>query len=109
MREADRAIQAATGVQTEKDVREKTTLCPMYRVLIHNDDVTPMDFVVRVLQEVFEKGLQDAISIMMEAHHTGVALVEVVPLERAEFRVDKAHSLARAAKVPLKFTYEPES
>jgi ATP-dependent Clp protease adapter protein ClpS len=45
---------------------------------------------------------------MLEAHHTGVALVCVEPLEQAEFHVDRAHALARGAKYPLTFTYEPE-
>ncbi len=92
----------------EPDLDKKTRLSPMYRVLIHNDDVTPMDFVVRILREIFEKDLPSSIEIMMEAHVSGVALVEVVPLERAEFLVDQAHSKARAAKYPLTFTYEPE-
>lgn len=92
----------------EPDLDKRTRLSPMYRVLVHNDPITTADFVVRVLSEVFEKDLHAAIAIMQEAHNTGVALVEVVPLERAEFLVDQAHSLARAAKYPLTFTYEPD-
>ncbi|MBI3272727.1 MAG: ATP-dependent Clp protease adaptor ClpS [Planctomycetes bacterium] len=92
-----------TKVRDEK----KTQFAPLYRVLIHNDDVTPMDFVVNVLRRIFGKSIPDAARIMLEAHTTGVALVEVVPLERAEFLVDRAHSLARTAKYPLTFTYEP--
>lgn len=92
----------------EPDLDKRTRLSPMYRVLIHNDPITTMDFVVRVLREIFEKDLPASIAIMMEAHKSGVALVEIVPLERAEFLVDQAHSLARAAKYPLTFTYEPD-
>jgi ATP-dependent Clp protease adaptor protein ClpS len=83
-------------------------LTPRYKVLIHNDDVTPMDYVVYVLMNVFKKSVQDAAEIMIEAHNTGVALVEVLPLEEAELRIEQAHSLARTQKFPLTFTCEPE-
>ncbi len=96
------------GTITQPDTVEKTQLCPMYRVLVHNDPITPMDFVVHVLREIFEKNVPESIAIMLEAHQSGVALVAVLPLEQAEFRVDQAHSLARTAKYPLTFTYEPE-
>lgn len=86
---------------------QKTRLAPQYRVLIHNDDVTPMEFVVGVLRKVFKKGVTDAMQIMLTAHFTGIALVVVLPLEEAELRVQQAHSLARTAKYPLTFTYEP--
>jgi ATP-dependent Clp protease adaptor protein ClpS len=87
----------------------ETRLAPLYRVLIHNDDKTPMDFVVYVLRTVFTQLTEeDAIAVMLEAHHTGVALVCVETLEQAEFHVDQAHSLARGAKYPLTLTYEPE-
>jgi ATP-dependent Clp protease adaptor protein ClpS len=83
-------------------------LAPRYRVLIHNDDKTPMDLVVHVLQSVFKKDIHEAVDIMMTAHKTGVALVVVLPLEEAELRVEQAHSMARAQHFPLTFTYEPE-
>ena len=86
----------------------KPRLTPMYKILIHNDDVTPMDFVVYVLMEVFKKNIQDAAEIMIVAHKTGIALVTVLPLEQAELRSQQAHSLARTQKYPLMFTYEPE-
>lgn len=84
----------------------RTSLCPLFRVLAHNDDVTDADFVVEVLQEVFRKSSDEALEVMWEAHNTGVALVEVAPLEQAEFRVDQAHSLARGRGYPLRFTFE---
>jgi ATP-dependent Clp protease adaptor protein ClpS len=90
------------------DIKDQVRLAPQCRVLIHNDDVTPMDFVVLTLLEVFKKNEADAIEIMLTAHNTGVALVAVLPLEEAELRVDQAHSKARTAKYPLTFTCEPE-
>jgi ATP-dependent Clp protease adaptor protein ClpS len=87
---------------------EKSRLAPRYRVLIHNDDITTKKFVDRVLRSVFLLEETRAIQTMLEAHHAGVALVDVLPLEVAEFRVDQAHSMARTAKYPLTFTIEPE-
>ena len=87
----------------------KTQLAPRYRVLIHNDDVTPMDFVVRVLIEVFRLEGPRAVEVMMEAHTKGVALVVTEPLEQAEFHVDQTRSLSRARRYPLTFSIEPEA
>lgn len=92
----------------ETETKDVTKLAPRYRVLIHNDDVTPMDFVVKVLIEVFGLNGIRAAKIMLEAHFKGVALVTVLPLEEAEFRVEKAHAMARGVKYPLTFSYEPE-
>ncbi len=87
----------------------KPRLTPLYRVLIHNDPVTSMDFVVHVLVSVFSKDFVEAMQIMLAAHEGGVALVAVLPLEQAELRVDQAHALARARKYPLTLTFEPET
>ena len=81
---------------------------PPYRVLIHNDDVTPMDFVVDVLQSMFELLFERAEAVMLTAHTRGVAYVATYPKEEAQSRVARAHTLARAAGYPLKFTVEPE-
>ena len=83
-------------------------LTPRFRVLIHNDDVTPMDFVVMVLVDIFKKAFPEAMEIMLEAHNSGVALVTVLPFEEAEFRIDQAHSAARTAKYPLTLSLETE-
>jgi ATP-dependent Clp protease adaptor protein ClpS len=92
----------------DPDLAEKTKLAPLYRVLIHNDDVTPMDFVVRVLRDIFRLEGPRAVEVMLEAHMKGVALVVTEPLERAEFHVDQCRSLARPRGYPLTLTYEPE-
>lgn len=95
--------RSATEVAERTDVRH----APQYRVLVHNDDVTTMEFVIEVLRTAFRKNQEDATQIMLVAHRSNVALVDVLPLEQAEFRVEQAHSLARTRKYPLKFTYEP--
>ena len=102
------ASPCETQVRPENGVFSKQRLAPLYRVLIHNDDVTPMDFVVMVLLQVFKKDTGEACRIMLEAHTADTALVAVLPLEQAELRVDQAHSLARTAKFPLTLSYEPE-
>jgi ATP-dependent Clp protease adaptor protein ClpS len=98
--------QPVTNPRIERKARLRRV--PLYRVLLHNDDLTPMDFVIEVLRSVFARPLASASRIMHEAHAKGVALVEVVPFERAELHVDQARSLARAREFPLSFSIEPE-
>jgi ATP-dependent Clp protease adaptor protein ClpS len=105
---AKSAAQPETATTPESDTKQKTRHAPRYRVLIHNDDVTTMEFVVHVLRKIFQKNDEEAIQIMLRAHHSGLSLVDTLPLEQAEFRVDQSHSLARTQKFPLKLTYEPE-
>jgi ATP-dependent Clp protease adaptor protein ClpS len=80
-----------------------------YRVIIQNDDVTPMDFVVLVLLTIFELEIERAMSVMLDAHNNGRALVRTLPLEDAQQRVYSAQSLAREAGYPLSFYLEPDS
>ncbi len=82
---------------------------PPYRVLIHNDAVTPMDFVVDILRTVFEMPFDKAQAVMLTAHYEGVARVGVYPRDEAQRRVQAAHQNARLAGYPLKFTIEPEA
>ena len=98
-----------TQTVTEPVAGSETKLAPLYRVLIHNDDVTPMDFVVRVLEEIFRLDAARSVEVMMEAHTKGIALVVTEPLESAEFHVDQCRSLSRARHFPLTFTIEPEN
>ena len=98
------------GTATEPGVDEhvESRLARRYRVIVHNDEVTPMDFVVRVLTGVFRLGVEHAIEVMLEAHRADCALVRAFGLEEAEFRVQQSHNLARSRKYPLTFTIEPE-
>lgn len=75
-------------------------------VIIHNDDVTPMDFVVAVLRSVFGVGGIKAQGIMLTAHYRGQAYVCTLPRETAKDRVGRAHGLARQAGYPLTFSIE---
>jgi len=81
---------------------------PMYKVVFHNDDYTPMEFVVSVLQEVFKHSLAAATRIMLQIHQGGVGVAGVYTKEIAETRVDRALTLARKAGHPLELSVEPE-
>jgi ATP-dependent Clp protease adaptor protein ClpS len=80
-----------------------------YRVIIENDDVTPMEFVVLVLLTIFELTLDRAESVMLEAHNSGHAYVRSLPYEEAKDRVYTAHSVARSSGYPLSFYLEPDN
>lgn len=79
-----------------------------FRVIIHNDDVTPFDFVIAVLLNVFELDFKRAEDVTYEAHTTGQAVVCVLPYEEASHRVYVAQSAAREFGYPLAFTLEPD-
>ncbi|NWG06514.1 MAG: ATP-dependent Clp protease adaptor ClpS [Chloroflexi bacterium] len=86
----------------------ETELEPLYRVIIHNDDVTPMDFVVHVLKSHFYLSNDKAADIMLTAHVYGAAYVQTLAKSEAEKRIDKAHLESSHAGYPLKFSMEPE-
>jgi ATP-dependent Clp protease adaptor protein ClpS len=91
---------------TEVSKESKTRLCPMYKVIMHDDPITTMEFVVDVLQRFFNKKVADASQLMLSIHFTGLAVVGIYALEHAELRVDQTHSFARARNFPLKCTIE---
>ena len=77
-----------------------------YRVLLHNDDHTTMNFVVQVLCSVFHKTMEAATTIMLNVHKNGVGECGIYTQEVAEAKVDRVKSLSRAAGFPLKCTME---
>lgn len=86
----------------------ETELEPLYRVLIHNDHVTPMDFVVNILQRIFMLGTDRALEIMYAAHFSGIAYVQTLPKKEAEKRINQAHFAAELEGYPLHFSMELE-
>ncbi len=100
--------EVAPQIQIIEEEQEKTELEPLYRVLIHNDHVTPMDFVVQVLTTIFYLPNDKAIDVMMTAHITGIAYVQTLPKSEAERRINKAHFAAGLEGYPLHFSMEPE-
>jgi len=86
----------------------ETELEPLYKVIIHNDNVTPMDFVVHILKTIFYLGVDRASEIMMTAHVNGNAYVQTLAQSEAKKRIDRAQFESNNAGYPLKFTIEPE-
>lgn len=94
------------GVATK--VRPKTKRPNLYRVLLLNDDFTPMEFVVGVLQEVFNKTSEDAMQIMLHVHKQGVGECGVFPYEVAETKVTRVMDSARKNQHPLQCVMEKQ-
>lgn len=89
-------------------VKVKTKKPPMYKVLLLNDDFTPMEFVVYVLERVFRRTHIEAQDIMLKVHTDGVGIAGVYTYEIAETKVDQVMSLARKNEHPLQCTMERE-
>jgi ATP-dependent Clp protease adaptor protein ClpS len=95
-------------VAVETKPKHKTQKPKLYKVILHNDDYTPMEFVVAILATVFHKSESDAMSIMLHAHTKGFAVAGVFTFEIAEEKVAKVTALAEEAQFPLLCTLEPE-
>jgi len=93
-----------SGVITESEKEVKHPA--MYRVLLHNDDYTTMEFVVQVLQGVFHKTPADATQIMLHIHRSGIGVAGVYTHEVAETKVAVVEAMARQNEFPLKCTME---
>ena len=103
---------ARTGTDADleevSDTRDDVQEPSMYRVLLHNDDYTTMEFVVQVLMAVFRKGVGEATHIMLNVHNAGIGLCGVYPFDVAETKVATVHTIARENGFPLKCTMEEE-
>jgi ATP-dependent Clp protease adaptor protein ClpS len=80
----------------------------MYKVLLHNDDYTTMEFVVEILILVFNKSPEDAVRIMLNVHHKGIGICGVYTYEVSETKVNAVRALGRQYGFPLKCTMEKE-
>jgi ATP-dependent Clp protease adaptor protein ClpS len=88
--------------------RPKTRRPSMYRVLMHNDDYTTMEFVIDVLVRFFDKSATEAARIMLQVHHVGVGVAGVYTRDEAETRMERVTAAAEAEGYPLLLTMEPE-
>lgn len=100
------AVNREVGVATR--TRPQTRKPSMYRVLLLNDDYTPMEFVVLVLEHFFNKSREEATRIMLHVHNYGVGVCGVYPFEVAETKVAQVLDLARRSEHPLQCTMERE-
>jgi len=98
--------QGKTGIVTK--TRPKTKKPSLYKVLLLNDDYTPMEFVVHVLEKCFHKGRQEATDIMLTVHRKGVGICGVFTYEVAEAKVTLVMDFSRQHGHPLKCTLEKE-
>jgi ATP-dependent Clp protease adaptor protein ClpS len=95
-----------TGLVTK--TRPKTKKPSLYKVLLLNDDYTPMEFVVHVLERFFAKPREEAVQIMLHVHRHGVGICGVYTFEVAETKVAQVIELARRHQHPLQCTMEKE-
>ena len=102
-------VHAGAGESTLLE-RETTALKPppRYCVFLLNDDYTPMEFVVAVLQQVFNKSTDDAVAIMLKVHHEGRGVCGVYTKEIALTRVEQVQLLAKEYQHPLQCVAIPE-
>lgn len=90
--------------ETQKTVKKP----PLYKVLLHNDDYTTMEFVVYILESVFHKSEAAAVRIMLAVHQQGLGIAGVYTYEIAEAKVNKVSQLAKSHDFPLLCTLEEE-
>lgn len=95
-----------TGTLTK--ARPKTKKPSMYKVMMLNDDYTPMEFVVHTLQQHFRMGIEDATRVMLQVHQKGAGVCGVFPFEVAEAKVTSVIDYARKNQHPLQCTLEKE-
>jgi len=94
------------GIATEE--RPKAKRAPRFKVLLYNDDYTPMEFVVALLEKVFRKSPAEATQLMLQIHRGGLGIAGVYVLEIAETKVTTVHRLAEERGYPLRAGVEPE-
>ena len=96
--------EADGGVLTEK--KEKVAEPPLYKVLLHNDDYTTMEFVVMILTSVFHKNTEEATKIMFNVHQQGIGIAGVYTREIADTKINIVHDIARRNEFPLRCSME---
>jgi ATP-dependent Clp protease adaptor protein ClpS len=96
------------GTVTETRPKQKLKPPPRYRVLLHNDDYTTMEFVVWILETVFHHDEATATAIMLHVHRNGIGVAGVYTHEVAEARAARVEALARTHEFPLRCTLERE-
>jgi len=104
MTEFDFEMEQESTTRTRDDVQEPS----MFKVLLHNDDYTSMEFVVQILIAVFRKTAGEATRIMLNVHRKGIGLCGIYPFDIAETKVATVHRVARDNGFPLKCTMEED-
>ncbi len=94
--------------QTDSDVEVEFDVPPQYKVILFNDDVTTMDFVVEILMDIFKKSFEEASAVMLEVHNTGKGIAGIYPYDIAATRVRIAQKRAREEGFPLQLALEED-
>jgi ATP-dependent Clp protease adaptor protein ClpS len=97
-----RVFQEDAGVQQKPRLKEPR----LFRVILHNDHYTTMDFVVKVIVTVFHKPAAEATKIMLDVHRKGVGVVGVYSYDIAATKVSQVHEMARQSEYPLRASSE---
>ena len=108
MSEIDRSNDDGPSTGVVVQTRTKTKRPSMYKVLMLNDDYTPMEFVVHILERFFNKSREEATAIMLHVHRRGVGVCGVYTYEVAETKVTQVIEFARQHQHPLQCTLEKE-
>ena len=108
MSEKDKGNKYTSSTDVIVKTKPKTKTPSMYKVLMLNDDYTPMEFVVHVLEKFFGKNRADATRIMLHVHQRGVGICGVFTYEVAETKVTQVIDYARRHQHPLQCTLEKE-
>jgi ATP-dependent Clp protease adaptor protein ClpS len=108
MRDRNHDSSAGTVGQVVTKTKDQTQKPAMYKVLLLNDDYTPMEFVVHVLERFFGKSQEDATRIMLHVHNHGVGICGVYTYEIAETKVTQVIDFARQHQHPLQCTMEKD-
>ena len=98
----------ATDESTLTIEKPKTESPRMYKVFLHNDDYTPMDFVVSIVETIFHKSHEEAVHIMLSVHRKGIGLCGIFTREIAETKTCEVIHLSKENEYPLQCTMEPE-
>ena len=98
----------ATKTRRKTKPKEEVKRPPMYKVLLHNDDYTTMEFVVQILKSVFKKSTPEAVRIMLNVHRKGIGVCGAYTAKIAETKVNEVHKRARESGFPLRCSMEPE-
>ena len=97
-----------TDGETVLKPRQRIVQPPLYKVLLHNDHYTSMDFVVVVLESIFNRTGAESVRIMLNVHENGLGVAGVFPADIAETKISEVHSMARNQGFPLQCSMERE-
>ncbi|MCP4422340.1 MAG: ATP-dependent Clp protease adaptor ClpS [Chloroflexi bacterium] len=101
------AVIGDTEIEEDQQIDLDETLESLWKVIAHDDPFTTMEFVVRIMVQIFKKPLIFAEAIMWQVHNEGLSVVDTLPKSEAEKRVRRATLVARLEGFPFSFTIEP--